>query len=267
MDQIVDITPSPRVLRMLGQIDFKPWQCLAELIDNSIDSFLDGIKLENPSLSPRISISLPNENELQSGMGEIIVKDNGSGMTLDQLQHAVRAGYSGNDPVEKMGLFGMGFNISTARLGRRTEVWTTTSESDKWIGVEIDFEKLERDGTFKTPLLSRDKTDVELETKHHGTEIHVMKLEAERIRPLMYGVGKSNTRKKLGKIYGRVMSKYGILIQYNGDVIKPWSHCVWAPTRSVPTPRFGNVQAQIEIFQTLPSRKYCTTCQYLRQLG
>ena len=33
-----DITPSPRVLRMLGQIDFAPWQCLAELIDNSIDA-------------------------------------------------------------------------------------------------------------------------------------------------------------------------------------------------------------------------------------
>ena len=32
----VDITPTPRVLRMLGQIEFAPWQCLAELIDNSI---------------------------------------------------------------------------------------------------------------------------------------------------------------------------------------------------------------------------------------
>ena len=36
-DNNFDITPSPRVLRMLGQIEFKPWQCLAELIDNSIE--------------------------------------------------------------------------------------------------------------------------------------------------------------------------------------------------------------------------------------
>ena len=41
----VDITPSPRVLRMLGQIDFAPWQCLAELIDNSIDAFIDQNRL------------------------------------------------------------------------------------------------------------------------------------------------------------------------------------------------------------------------------
>ena len=54
MSQTVDITPSPRVLRMLGQIDFKPWQCLAELIDNSIDAFLDQNSEGNYIPSPRV---------------------------------------------------------------------------------------------------------------------------------------------------------------------------------------------------------------------
>ncbi|SVE64836.1 uncharacterized protein METZ01_LOCUS517690, partial [marine metagenome] len=31
------ITPDPRILRMLGEIPLKGWQCIAELIDNSID--------------------------------------------------------------------------------------------------------------------------------------------------------------------------------------------------------------------------------------
>ena len=30
----LDITPSPRVLRMLGEIPFQTWQCIAELVDN-----------------------------------------------------------------------------------------------------------------------------------------------------------------------------------------------------------------------------------------
>lgn len=36
----LDITPTPRILRTLGEIPFQTWQCIAELVDNSIDAFL-----------------------------------------------------------------------------------------------------------------------------------------------------------------------------------------------------------------------------------
>jgi len=39
--QVVDITPTPRILRTLGDIPFAAWQCLAELMDNSVDAFSD----------------------------------------------------------------------------------------------------------------------------------------------------------------------------------------------------------------------------------
>ena len=39
-DNFEDVTPNPRILAMLGRIPFEPWQCLAELIDNSIDALL-----------------------------------------------------------------------------------------------------------------------------------------------------------------------------------------------------------------------------------
>ena len=39
MTETFDITPSTRILRMLGEIDFSAVQCLCELIDNSIDAF------------------------------------------------------------------------------------------------------------------------------------------------------------------------------------------------------------------------------------
>ncbi len=260
MQPTVDITPSPRVLRMLGQIDFQPWQCLAELIDNSIDSFLDMREKGTAVASPRVTIELPSDTELQKETGKLVIKDNGSGMNSDQLQHAVRAGYSGNDPVEKMGLFGMGFNISTARLGRRTEVWTTTSESSQWIGVVIDFDRLEKSQTFITPVKNREKNEFELQTQVHGTEVQVMKLEPDRIRPLIKGVGKTNTRNKLGKIYGRVMASLGVTIIYGGDNLKPWQHCTWDARRTVPTKNFGNVPARLDIEKELDPRRYCTTC-------
>ena len=260
MPTTVDITPSPRVLRMLGQIDFKPWQCLAELIDNSIDSFLDQRGQGFVAANPRVTIELPSDSELQNDHGELVVKDNGAGMTLEQLQQAVRAGYSGNDPVEKMGLFGMGFNISTARLGKKTEVWTTTAESPEWISVVIDFDQLEKAKNFQTPVLTRAKSEYELETKCHGTEVHVKKLEPERIRSLTWGAGKARTKNKLGKIYGRVMASLGISILYSGDNLKPWRHCTWDQKRTVSTEAFGEVPAIIPIDEQMEPRKYCTTC-------
>jgi hypothetical protein len=35
----VQITPSARILRMLGEIEIEEWKCLAELIDNAFDDF------------------------------------------------------------------------------------------------------------------------------------------------------------------------------------------------------------------------------------
>jgi hypothetical protein len=52
----VDLVPSPRVLRMLGNIEFENWQCLAELIDNSIDALL-------PQGRGTISITTPSKSD------------------------------------------------------------------------------------------------------------------------------------------------------------------------------------------------------------
>lgn len=256
----VDITPSPRVLRMLGQIDFAPWQCLAELIDNSIDAFLDQVLAGVPPINPKISIALPTEAQLKDGTGFIEISDNGTGMTLEQMSDAVRAGYSGNDPVEKMGLFGMGFNISTARLGRRTEVWTSTKGSGDWTGIVIDFDELERKSTFEAPIKTQSKSEVELVNEDHGTRIRISQLEADRIRALTRGAGKRKTITRLGKIYGRIMEQMGIVLSYDGDRVVPRKHCVWDKKRSVETSKFGRVPAIIPIDEELPSRRFCSTC-------
>jgi len=256
----VDITPSPRVLRMLGQIDFAPWQCLAELIDNSIDAFLDQLKAGSPPFHPMIRVQLPTESELRSGEGQLSISDNASGMTVESMAKAVRAGYSGNDPVEKMGLFGMGFNISTARLGRRTEVWSTTADAGEWVGLIIDFRELERNRAFHAPVQTRPKTADELATPTHGTEIIIKGLESDRIRALTRGNGKRRTKDKLGKIYGQVMARSGVSILYDGDAIAPRRHCVWDSSRSVESAVFGRVPAVLQIDRTLSPRPFCTTC-------
>lgn len=256
MNETFNITPSPRVLRMLGQIEFKPWQCLAELIDNSVDSFLEG-RSQAMILQPEIRVSLPSAPQLKAGSGKIRIRDNGLGMTPRILEDAVKAGYSGNDPVEKLGLFGMGFNISTARLGRRTEVWTITPDSAEWTGMTIDFDDLERTGKFEVPRLSRPRGVDELQT--HGTELVIARLDENRVSPLIRGRGRHVTQQKLGRIYSRLMSEINLEIRLDGELIKPRPHCVWDASRQVETP-LGPVAAMIPINEELPPRPYCTTC-------
>ena len=38
--EVIDIGPHPRLLSVLGDIEFALWQCLAELVDNAFDDFL-----------------------------------------------------------------------------------------------------------------------------------------------------------------------------------------------------------------------------------
>ena len=58
-----DLTPSPRVLRMLGQVDFKPWQCLAELADNAVDAFLTGREQGGTGVMfPQVNIEVSSDS-------------------------------------------------------------------------------------------------------------------------------------------------------------------------------------------------------------
>jgi len=56
-------------------------------------------------------------------------------------------------------MFGMGFNIATARLGTITRVWTTRPGDTEWVGLEINFDLLIQQRHFRTPMLTRPKID------------------------------------------------------------------------------------------------------------
>jgi histidine kinase/DNA gyrase B/HSP90-like ATPase len=257
----LNLTPSPRVLRMLGRIDFKPWQCLAELIDNSVDAFIRARELGQSAgaMFPQVNIELSAAQDIRQGRGELRVVDNGPGMSIDELENAVRAGYSGNDSVDKLGLFGMGFNVASARLGARTEVWTTRAEDDLWHGVQIDFDEMEKSGSFRAPSLRRHKIASEAEA--HGTEVVISKLERDRGAYLRSGGGLRSTRVKLSRVYNKIMRDIGLQVILVGTPLEARHFCVWDKSRSVETKgEFGRVPSVLEIDEDLGSRLYCDDC-------
>jgi hypothetical protein len=256
-----DLQPHPRILPMLGEINLLQWRCIAELIDNSVDAFLSAERTGNPVQSPEVHVSLPT---VDSESAKITVRDNGPGMEPNTLESAVKAGWTSNDPISSLGMFGMGFNIATARLGTVTKVWTTRAGDQTWCGLEIDFEKLISQRHFRTPSLTRPKAD----SHEHGTEVSIEKLKPEQRQWFAKTANRSKLTQEFGRVYASMIRSNGFPISFRlmlqGNIIRGRSHCVWGgegnPSREAHTARYGVISAYQPVDVRLADRSFCQKC-------
>jgi hypothetical protein len=251
--QTVVITPSPRILKLIAEIEFRNWQCLAELVDNSFDEFLAMKRAGVPITEPlEVSVAVPSQRE-PFDQASIVVSDNGRGMTLDQATRAVQAGFTSRDPIANLGLFGMGFNVATARLGGVTRFLTTREGDPDWIGVEIDVDHMAAD--FEAPVIRAPKASPD----EHGTRVEISRLRQKIAEPLTRPISQTNLRKQFGGIYSYLLADEGFGLTVNGIAVQPWRHCVWSPERAV-TRDGDRIPAIIEINEPLGERAVCDLC-------
>lgn len=222
----IDITPNPRILRVLGEIPFHPWQCVAELVDNSLDAFAKSRREGKAVEGARIDILWSDDNVAASER-VLEVVDNGQGMELESITNAVKAGYTSNDPTSSLGLFGMGFNIATARLGETTVLLSARAEDDEWTGVEIDFDTLVKKHAFVAPVVRQAKAG----TERSGTKVQVSRLKEGLYHHLR---NKSRSLKStLEDVYASILREGTVSIFINGMVLNPRPYCMWSEARSV----------------------------------
>jgi hypothetical protein len=259
-----DLSPHPRILMMLGEINLLQWRCVAELLDNSIDGFLRAVREGAPVQQPQVSVHLPTSDALEA---VVRVVDNGPGMSADMLENAMKAGWTSNDPINNLGLFGMGFNIATAKLGRVTTVWSTRSGDEEWVGLRIDFDELTRQRHFRTGRMSRGKSDI----SEHGTEIQIERLKPDQRRWLIKPANQAQVKKQLQLAYSTMLHPNGKPISFelyiNGVRMKGRQHCVWgrpadtSPLREVAVGGTAErTPAYIEIDHRLAPRPFCQGC-------
>lgn len=250
--ETVDITPSPRILKVIAEIDFRPWQCAAELIDNSFDEFLHIKRAElDWAESFEVSLTLPGQKTPAEEM-VVVVRDNGRGMTLEQVRNAVRAGYTTNDPISNLGLFGMGFNVATAKVGGVTRFLTTRAGDPDWVGVEIDLDNMSE--TFRAPVIREPKESLD----EHGTRVEISRL-TPFAQWLTRATNQSRLRDMLGEIYSYLLDHEGFTLSVNTIEVRPWRHCVWDASRTVT--RDGEaVPTVIKIDEGLGERAVCRVC-------
>ena len=255
---MIDIQPSPRILTVLGDIEFKEWQCVAELVDNAFDDFLDIKRADLPWPNGFLaSVTVPTM-ATAAQEAEIIVRDTGCGMDLDTLNDAVRAGWSSNDRFTKLGLFGIGFNIATARLGRVARVVTTRPGDSEWVGIEIDLQAIAESEEFRAPVVTEPKANF----NDHGTKVTVSQLKPTHVSWLQRN--QTQLRNVLGDVYAYLLEQGGFKLTVNGVKVKPRRACHWDETRAVTYGSGQNAEqipAVIKIDHALPAMETCLNCR------
>ncbi|TDD07138.1 ATP-binding protein [Nonomuraea deserti] len=252
-NRFINVTPHPRILGVLGDIEFSHWQCLAELVDNSFDEFQAAGEIEE---RPSVSITLPTATATRS-TAAIVVKDNGRGMSLEAVTNAISAGWTSNSRHGSLGLFGMGFNISTARLGRHTTIRTSRAGDPSWVEVVLDLPKIAESSQYQAPYRLVPKAD----PAEHGTTVTVSDLKSEQFDALKRPNTQNVIREKLGDIYSYLLRERGFLLTINNRKVKPRLPCVWDENRYV-TRQGAQIHAIQRIDQPLKDKKACMDCGY-----
>lgn len=260
--QSLNITPDPNILVVLSNTPLKPIDALCELIDNALDSFSAatraGLRIDNRW----VRIFIPTKKQILNGEGIIKVIDNGLGLDAEGLRGALQAGFSTKNKYGNLGLFGIGFNIATAKFGQKTVVTTAKptpsgGAPENALRVTLDLPELQRRGNFDVPLetLARSERGTVVEVSNWWTAGTANSQFALSLADI------SNARllEQLGRRYSSVLldPEKKVHMMVNDEPVIPFEHCVWSASRSVTRRGIGSIPARIEFNHTLRTSRRC----------
>jgi hypothetical protein len=256
-----DLTPDPNILVTITLSNLSPLNAISELIDNCIDSFSLARNSGNQIEHPLVLIEIPAKSDVNSNSGCFLVRDNGPGMSPEIAEKALKAGFSSKNPYDSLGLFGVGFNIATGKIGRITKLTTARKEDKKALTAEIDLDKLIKEKTYETvPELIEKPPGFE-----HGTIVEVLEWWPEGhpnygfIRKLVH-LTKPRIRDEIGRRYSTFLRENEIRIVINEEECKIFEHCIWNENRFVERLGHGKIPAVYKFDENVGTQTRCTMC-------
>ena len=254
-----DLTPDPNVLIALTQTPLRQMDALCELVDNAIDSFSaakrQGIKIDNPC----VNISLPKINEVKSNLGCVRITDNGPGLAPEEAEKALRAGYSSNNQYDNLGLFGMGFNISTGKIGSVTTLTTVREGAPSALRVRIDLNEMNRNKSYQVIPEEIEKPF------EHGTVIEITGWwpEGNSNNGFIKTLARYSTTKiteEIGRRYASLIRDGKVQIYVNGIACEAFEFCAWGSNRHVTRKKYGEIPARYDLDRIIFTQRKCAKC-------
>lgn len=258
---VLDITPDPKVLIALTHTPLKPLDALCELIDNGIDSFRAAAISGDTVRHPLLEVTVPGAAQARRGEGVIRIIDNGAGLDSEGLSNTLRAGFSGKNRYDTLGLFGMGFNIATGKLGRVTTVITARRQDDFATRVVLDLPQLVSTRKFEVPVEYIEKpTNFE-----QGTIVEVSSWWPDGhpnfgfVTQLAH-IPNAQLRSQVGRRYATLLRSGDadrVRISLNQEDVEGFEHCAWSESRYVERQGWGLISARIAIDEIISSQRRC----------
>lgn len=216
----ISIRPGVSILSVLRHLNYRPWFALAELVDNSLQSFLDHRtaleRLEGEGFQLRVSIEVDPLDE-----GRIVVRDNAAGIHAEDYHRAFRPAAI---PPESDGLneFGMGMKSAACWFAPQWYVRTSALGEPVERTVRFDVRRIVEDSLEELDVSTRPADPAD-----HFTEIVLL-----RPYKLPQGRTVSKIKDHLTDIY-RVYTRAGTLeLAYGGEPLR------YEPPKVLVTPYF-----------------------------
>lgn len=198
-----NLVPSTRIMFNISQTGAKPYQAVAELIDNSIDA--GATKIE-------INYTVDKEH-----LTSLSISDNGAGMCINALVNGLSLARSDKSGEGTIGHYGMGMKTALVSLGRAWSIQTSKGNNESFVvSQSID------------EIINNQNWEVEVETIQakkklsSGTYIHV--LNCQKINAALF---EESLCEKLGETYRLFIKNNKVQITINGVELDAISYTVY----------------------------------------
>jgi len=192
------------MLHSYRTLPYKWRHAIGELIDNSVDSYLQHKEKLPKGIDIRISY------DGKGAKKTLIIQDNAYGMDEEGIESAVQITrrHGSNYYSGGIGKYGLGLKKSATSLGDKWSVVTRNKESDTKYTVKVDVFKLyENDATEVEILDSKSKTK-------HGTRIEI------ELRNYMRGALEKNVKNHIAEMYRFYLEDGDIRIYWNDELLE-----------------------------------------------
>lgn len=205
----VPLVANNRIWLTYRHFPYKPWNAVAELVDNSSQSYFDNRELLNTIMQTR------NERftvRIHFSRGEIMsVADNALGMDLADLQRAVQLAAPPPDTSGRSE-FGMGMKTSCCWLGNKWKIITKKLGNDTEYTVAIDVEEIAASDAHELAIGEKHVPDLD----QHYTRIEITDLHRR-----LHGRTLGRTKQLLVEMFQNDIVSGDMILEWDGEELHP----------------------------------------------
>ena len=209
----VEIRPNVGLYSLFRSLRYTPWVALGEMVDNSIQSYLEHkdelIAINGPSYKLRVDINI-----FSGEKPEIQLVDNAAGIFLKDFP---RAFTPASPPMDKSGIsqYGIGMKSSACWYSNYFTIRTRALHEPFIRNVIFDIPKIIKENIEKLEV----EEESESNPKVHGTRIILRNLN----QPVPTAGAASRLRSYLRSMYRDFIKSGELVLTINGEVQEPLS--------------------------------------------